>query len=228
MKPEEPNKISSFEKAKFRSRWKKWFAKKWFFPAVYVTVAALILTLAWWYQESQLKEVSRTSTSVEPILPVESVPTPPADEQMILPTADHSDAGKTMGFYEESGSTKSKEKSLVKYANTFWPHSGMDFARKDGKTFDVVAALSGKVVRVEENPIVGMQVEIAHDNGLTTVYQSLDDVRVKVGQTVKKGDVIARAGRNTFEKEEGIHLHFEVRNKDQQSVNPAQYLPGGN
>jgi stage II sporulation protein Q len=51
---------------------------------------------------------------------------------------------------------------------------------------------------------------------------------VKVGQTVKKGDVIARAGRNTFEKEEGIHLHFEVRNKDQQSVNPAQYLPGGN
>jgi stage II sporulation protein Q len=112
---------------------------------------------------------------------------------------------------------------LVKYANTFWPHSGIDYARKDGKSFDVIAALSGKVIRVEQNPLVGQEVEIQHENGLITVYQSLTDIRVKVGQEVKQGDVIAQAGRNNFEKEAGVHLHFEVR-KGNQTVQPELYL----
>jgi stage II sporulation protein Q len=44
-----------------------------------------------------------------------------------------------------------------------------------------------------------------------------------VGQEVKQGDVIAQAGRNNFEKEAGVHLHFEVR-KGNQSVQPELYL----
>lgn len=228
MKPEEPNNnIPSFEKAKRRLKWKRLFAKKWFFPAVYLTAAALILTLAWWYQEYQLEQVSKTTkpgSSVDQKLPMESIPTNPTDDDMILPVAKNSQAERTIGFYDEAGSQKSKEASLVKYANTFWPHSGVDFARKDGKTFDVVAALEGRVIRVEENPIVGYQVEIRHDSGITTVYQSLDDVKVQKGQTVKKGETIGKAGRNNFEKEAGNHLHFEIRNKENRAMNPAQYL----
>ncbi len=226
MKPEEPNNnIPSFEKAKRRLKWKRLISKKWFFPAVYLTVAALILTLAWWYQEYQLEQVSKTTKpSMDQKLPMERIPTNPTDDEMILPVAKQSQAERTIGFYDEAGSQKSKEASLVKYANTFWPHSGVDFARKDGKTFDVVAALEGRVIRVEENPIVGNQVEIRHDSGITTVYQSLDDVKIQKGQTVKKGEVIAKAGRNNFEKEAGNHLHFEIRNKENQAINPAQYL----
>lgn len=229
MKPEEPNNnIPSFEQAKRRLKWKRLFAKKWFFPAVYLTAAALILTVAWWYQESQLEQVSKTTKNMigqDTVLPVEQVPTNPTDDEMILPVAKDSQALKTMSYYDEASSDKNKEASLVKYANTYWPHSGVDFSRKDGKTFDVVAALEGKVTRVEEHPIVGHQVEIQHESGIITIYQSLDDVKVEKGQRVKQGEVIAKAGRNHFEKEAGIHLHFEIRNKDHQAINPAQYLP---
>jgi stage II sporulation protein Q len=58
---------------------------------------------------------------------------------------------------------------------------------------------------------------------MVTVYQSLADVKVKEGQKVKKGDVIAKAGRNQFEISAGNHLHFELR-KGKQSVNPEPYL----
>ncbi|MBA4495978.1 peptidoglycan DD-metalloendopeptidase family protein [Paenactinomyces guangxiensis] len=233
MKPEEPNKnIPSFEKAKRRLKWKRLFGKKWFFPAVYVTAAALILSLAWWYQNYQLEEVTKTTKTKlgtsDTILQEEYVPDNPIGEEMVLPAGKNSQAVRTTGFYDEAGSQKSKEASLVKYANTYWPHTGVDFARKDGKTFDVVAVLDGKVTRIEDNPIVGYQVEIQHESGITTVYQCVDDVKVRKGQQVKQGDVIAKAGRNNFEKEAGVHLHFEVRNKNNQAVNPAQYLPGEN
>jgi stage II sporulation protein Q len=83
--------------------------------------------------------------------------------------------------------------------------------------------MDGKVIRVEDNPILGQFVEIQHDNGLVTVYQSLEDVKVQQGQNVTKGDVIAKAGKNQFEKEQGNHLHFEIR-KDGKPVNPNQYI----
>jgi stage II sporulation protein Q len=229
MKPEEPGKqtVSSLEQAKRRMKLKKLFSKKWFFPAVYLATAALVLLIAWWIQNDRLQEVSKPAREpMDTILPVEEPAT--QGDDMVLPVAGDSKAVRTMGFYEEAGSQSSREASLVKYANTFWPHSGVDFARKDGKSFDVVAALDGKVTRVEENPIVGYQVEIEHESGIITVYQSLSDVKVKKGQTVKKGQVIARAGRNSFEKEAGNHLHFEVRGKNHQAVNPAQYLPEKN
>lgn len=144
-------------------------------------------------------------------------------EEMILPVAENAQAKVKMGFYNDAGSDQSKEASLVKYENTYWPHSGVDFAREDGKSFDVVAVMDGKVTRVEENPIVGHLVEVKHDNGLVTVYQSLSDVKVKEGQTISKGDSIARAGESDFEKDAGVHLHFEIR-KDGQPLNPEQYL----
>ncbi len=226
MKPEEPNKqISSFEKARRRLKLKKLMAKKWFFPAVYLTVAALILSVAWWYQGHQVEKTSKTTKNwVEQKLPEEQIPTNPTDDDMVLPVAKNANAIKTMGFYKEENSQANRESSLVEYANTYTPHSGVDFARKDGKTFEVVAALEGKVIRVEENPVVGWQVVIKHESGIQTVYQSLDEVRVKTGQEVKKGQVIAKAGRNRYEKEAGIHLHFEILDRNQKAMNPDIYL----
>lgn len=225
MKPEEPNHtVTSLEKAQKRLKWKKLMAKKWFFPAVYLAAAALILTIAWWYQEHGSHDVAKMTNTIPTSLPKEE-PVNPNDDEMTLPIAKNTTADKTMGFYDEASSKTDREAALVKYANAFWPHAGIDFARKDGKSFDVIAALDGKVVRVEEHPVVGHQVEIEHKSGMTTVYQSLADVQVQKGQTVRKGQVIGKAGRNLFEKEAGIHLHFEVRGRDHQAVNPAQYLP---
>lgn len=221
MNPEEPKRtIPSLKSAKRRYKWKRLFAKKWVFPAIYMVVAALILTIAWWYQQRPFQPVTNTAKNNQEdiLLPVEK-----EESGMIQPIKKESEAEKTMGFYDEAGSKESKQTALVKYANTYWPHTGLDFARKDGKGFAVVSALDGKVIRVEENPIVGWQVAIQHESGVVTVYQSLSDVKVQKGQQLKKGDVIAQAGRNNFEKESGIHLHFEVH-QDGKPVNPANYL----
>ena len=221
MNPEEPKQtIPSFEKAKRRYKWRRLIAKKWFFPAAYMVVAALIFGIAWWYQQHPSQQVHQPLANQEKdeILPVEQT-----EETMILPVK-QGQAEKTIGFYDESESKESQQASLIKYANTYWPHTGIDFARKDGKTFDVVAAMAGKVIRVEENPIIGKQIAIQHDNGLVTVYQSLENVKVEKEQIVKKGDVLAEAGRNQFEKDAGVHLHFEVY-QQQKPVNPAKFLP---
>ncbi|SMO66809.1 Peptidase family M23 [Melghirimyces algeriensis] len=222
MKPEDRKPTGSVEKIP-RLKWKRLMAKKWFFPAIYLAVAALILSLVWWYQNAQDMGVTKPNTGLEELRQEETTPADQTVEQMKLPVNSDSKANQQKGYYEESGSEKSKEAALVQYDKTFWPHTGLDFTRKDGKSFDVLAAVSGKVIKVEENPLTGKQVELKHKNGLVTVYQSLSNPRVQVGDTVEQGDKIAEAGRNKFEKEAGIHLHFEVR-KDGKSVNPESYL----
>lgn len=221
MNPEEPkNNVSSLEEAKKRKQtWRRVAKSKWFIPGLYLTLAALLLGTAWFLRDNE-----STTTTVKPtqdtILPVEKSPTA---EQMIHPIAKDSEASKTTDFYQENATSQQKESALVKYANTYWPHLGFDFARKDKKSFNVVAVMDGKVVKVDRNPILGELVEIQHANGLVSVYISLDDVKVQLGQNVRQGDILAKAGQNQFEQEQGNHLHFEIR-KDDQAVNPSQYL----
>ena len=64
-------------------------------------------------------------------------------------------------------------------------------------------------------------VEINHGGGYTTRYGHAEKVLVKVGDIVKKGQVIAlmgSTGRST-----GPHVHFEVRINGQ-AVDPARYV----
>ncbi|MFC0216377.1 peptidoglycan DD-metalloendopeptidase family protein [Paenibacillus chartarius] len=218
--------------AQGQSSWKKLLAKKWVFPAVYMAAAAIILTLMWVYQDA----ATNKSAATEPKGGLEvssndtgakggqtAVPVNAAAETMQWPVKDKNAVTTGMQFYDASATNEVKAAATVHYNQQFTPHTGLDFTAKDNQPFDVVAALSGKVTAVENNPVVGHLVEVTSDNGLVTVYQSLADVKVTKGADVKKGDVIAKAGRNELEKDEGVHLHFEVR-QDGNSVNPQQFL----
>jgi stage II sporulation protein Q len=213
--------------------WRKLFSKKWVFPAVYMAAAALILTLVWVYQGSggAVKDAGGKQSVTETVMNPgqEAVPVAAPVETMQWPVKDRGEVEQIMSFYEEKAADNIKQAALVEYGDTFTPHLGMDLARQDDKEFDVLAALSGKISLVEKNPLVGYQVEITHPNGLVTVYQSLASVNVQKGVDVKKGDVIAKAGRNELEKDHGTHLHFEVRQgASGASVNPEQFLnPAG-
>jgi stage II sporulation protein Q len=210
--------------------WKRVLGKKWVFPAVYMVAAALILTLVWVYQGgtgNKIDDAGINQTVNNPINNQDeaAVPVTAQVETMQWPVKDRGELEMIMSFYEEKAGTDVKQAALVEYGDTFTPHLGIDLARQDDKDFDVLAALSGKVTLVEKNPLVGYQVEITHSNGLVTVYQSLANVSVQKGAEVKKGDLIAKAGRNELEKDHGTHLHFEVRQGTSgASVNPEQYL----
>ena len=61
-----------------------------------------------------------------------------------------------------------------------------------------------------------------YENGLMAVYASLTDVDVSVGDSVKQGEVIARAGSNTVNSSMGNHLNFSLL-LNNKKVNPLNY-----
>ncbi|MFD0696798.1 peptidoglycan DD-metalloendopeptidase family protein [Paenibacillus sp. GCM10027628] len=218
------------------SAWKRLLAKKWVFPATYVAAAAIILTLMWVYQDAGKKTVSQEDLGIKVSsndkatdgtkAPDNSVAVSAQTETMGWPLKDKAQVTVSIPFYDTNASNEVKQAAMIQYGdNQMTPHTGIDWKAKDGSAFDVLAAMSGKVTAVDQNPVVGNLVEITHNNGLVTIYQSLADVKVTKGADVKKGDVIAKAGRNEFEKEDGVHLHFEVRQGiDGAAVNPDTLL----
>lgn len=98
-------------------------------------------------------------------------------------------------------------------------HKGIDFAGRAGA--DVVAVASGVVVWSGPRYGYGQLVEINHGNGLSTRYAHNADNLVAVGDTVKRGQVIARIGETG--RATGPNLHFEVL-RDGQAVDPLSYI----
>jgi murein DD-endopeptidase MepM/ murein hydrolase activator NlpD len=98
-------------------------------------------------------------------------------------------------------------------------HEGMDFAGANGS--DVVAVANGIVVFSGRRDGYGLMVEISHGENLRTRYGHHQELLVRAGQSVKRGDVIGlmgSSGRST-----GPHVHFEVL-KSGKPVNPARYV----
>ena len=97
-------------------------------------------------------------------------------------------------------------------------HEGLDFAADTGTP--VYATADGKVVHAGWKSGYGNLVEIDHGYGYVTRYAHLSKLKVKEGQSVKRGDQIAESG-NTG-KSTGPHLHYEVRYRDIPQ-NPINY-----
>ncbi|THB69858.1 MAG: M23 family metallopeptidase [Gammaproteobacteria bacterium] len=98
-------------------------------------------------------------------------------------------------------------------------HSGVDLAGKRGS--DIVAVADGIVTWSGKRWAYGQMVEIDHGKGITTRYAHNDSLDAKVGELVKKGQVIAKMGSSG--RSTGPHLHFEVR-KNGKAVNPLKYI----
>lgn len=102
-------------------------------------------------------------------------------------------------------------------------HSGLDFAGKMGS--DVVAVAAGVVTYAGKRSGYGNLVEINHGNGYSTRYGHNSKILVSVGQTIKKGQVIAKMGSTG--RSTGPHVHFEVLINGH-AVNPKKYIQASN
>lgn len=86
-------------------------------------------------------------------------------------------------------------------------HNGMDLLAASGT--DVLAGANGVVTNAaRKGKREGSSITIDHKNGYVTVYNHLGNIKVRRGQKVRKGDVIAEVGMSgmTF----APHLHYEV------------------
>ena len=94
-----------------------------------------------------------------------------------------------------------------------------------------ISAPAGTPIKAAENGVViyagsglkefGNTVLVRHADGLVTVYGHADQLKVKRGQTIKRGEELATTGMTGNAK--APMLHFEVR-KNSAPVNPASYL----
>lgn len=99
-------------------------------------------------------------------------------------------------------------------------HTGIDLCGANGD--NIYAYKSGKVIRVQYSKVsYGNMILIKHSNGLTTRYAHLNDIKVKLNQTVKMGELIGHMGSTG--NSTGNHLHFEVIIGGK-PVNPYNYI----
>ncbi len=101
-------------------------------------------------------------------------------------------------------------------------HTGLDFRASTGDP--VRATANGKVVSSGWSGGYGRMVEIDHGNGLSTRYGHLSEINVKVGDTIKIGQVIGAVGSTG--RSTGPHLHYETR-IDGEAVDPQKFLRAG-
>lgn len=114
-------------------------------------------------------------------------------------------------------------------------HQAIDIVGAGNTISDVIAYDDGIVVLVESNvrgtdtnssgtASYGNFIKIKHGNNIQTLYAHLKygSVKVKKGDSVKKGQVIGTMGATG--RAFGVHLHFEVRDYNNKRKNPYDYL----
>lgn len=102
-------------------------------------------------------------------------------------------------------------------------HGGLDIACSNGTP--VQASASGTVVRVWEDALLGVSVEIQHDDGVNTIYANLaPDPSVAAGQKVSQGQEVGLVGGSALgEAAQASHLHFAMT-QNGLTADPEDYL----
>ena len=98
-------------------------------------------------------------------------------------------------------------------------HEGIDFV---GAVGDIVAATGeGKITLAGPNGGYGNSVTIDHGYGYETLYAHMSKVKVKVGDRVKRGQIIGHVGSTG--RSSGPHLHYSIY-KDEKAINPRKLM----
>ncbi|QQK77973.1 M23 family metallopeptidase [Salicibibacter cibarius] len=206
---------------------KQWSKKPWFWPAVYLTVCAVLLGSFFAFQggDTEFAEESDDSEGIgfESDQEEEALPVGAEAEEMQLPVVDEDVVDVVGYFYDHDASAEEQEAALVYYNQIYYQNKGIDLAHPDNESFEVAASLSGEVVKAEQDSLLGNVVELRHEDEIVTAYHSLEDLDVEEGDVVAKGDVIGTAGENTYNRDAGVHVHFEVR-QDGVAFNPEDML----
>lgn len=100
------------------------------------------------------------------------------------------------------------------------PHGGVDYTVPEGTR--VFATADGVVKDVSTRSTgSGITVVVNHGNGYETTYSHLSRSFVRKGESVRRGDIIARTGNTGLSL--APHLHYEIR-KDGMRVDPIHYF----
>jgi murein DD-endopeptidase MepM/ murein hydrolase activator NlpD len=180
------------------------------------------------HSEQHNQPAPKQVASAAPVTTVETVPAKENARVAIQGPVSHEPAAKAA---EPTGAMPSFR----------WPVPGriitafgqnVNGAQNDGIN---LAVPEGTPVKAAEDGVVayagnelkgyGNLVLVRHSNGYVSAYANASELLVKRGDTVKRGQTIARAGQTG--NVSSPQLHFEIR-KGSAPVDPSKYLAGGN
>jgi len=104
-------------------------------------------------------------------------------------------------------------------------HDGVDIAAARGTS--VLAAGHGQVILTKRSDLLagyGNYIEIDHGHGVITRYSHLEEIEVRVGQKLKKGQVLGTVGSSGGSI--APHLHYEVI-ENGTNTNPIKFFAEG-
>ena len=104
-------------------------------------------------------------------------------------------------------------------------HSGIDISMSGAYGKNIIATRAGTVIlsslESESGTGYGNYIIIDHGDGYTSLYGHCSELLVSEGQTVSRGQIIAKVGSTGWST--GPHLHFEVRYNGS-TVDPLDYV----
>ena len=184
--------------------------KKKFIPAFYILAISgiflCILLLGNTVSGLLPMEITDDPFKVMNVIDNPAIPVNTGEIKVIKPYLSES-VSITKRFYDAEADEESQKKSLIYYEDTYMQNTGIIYSCES--PFDVVSVLEGRVRLINDDEILGKVVEIIHGNDLVTVYQSLSEVKVNLGDTVKQGDIIGISGPNEIINK-AHNLLFEV------------------
>ncbi len=123
-------------------------------------------------------------------------------------------------FYNKDESSENQENSLIYYEKTYMPNTGVLY--ESDEVFEVVAVMDGTVKDIKTDEILGTVLTIEHSKKTTTIYYTLGETKVSVGDTVTKGQVIATSGTSKLQTNKSQTLLFEAY-LDDVLINPETF-----
>ena len=101
-------------------------------------------------------------------------------------------------------------------------HWGMDFSAERGSP--IYATGDGKISRADNKAAgFGNHVRIDHGFGYVSIYAHMDNISVRRGNRVKRGDIIGYVGSSG--RSVAPHLHYEIT-KDGKKIDPINFYHG--
>ncbi|MBI4938118.1 MAG: peptidoglycan DD-metalloendopeptidase family protein [Nitrosomonadales bacterium] len=172
------------------------------------------------YSEQAVAEIEKMQEAAQQPAPAMLVKAEPKPEirpapRPVAATSDSGEAGDGITDWDMPTSGK-----VIGEFSESTNQKGIDVAGKRGQA--VVASAAGKVVYSGSGLRgYGKLVIIKHNKTYLSAYAHNDQILVKEGQTVAKGQKIAEMGNTDADQ---VKLHFEIR-KFGKPVDPAKYLP---
>jgi murein DD-endopeptidase MepM/ murein hydrolase activator NlpD len=197
---------------------------------------------------ARLTVPGKAVAAAAPAAPVAAVPQAVATVPAPAPTTRVATAGPVQSarLAQANPAPEQKEEQPARPAETTsalptfrWPARGKVVtsygAKTNGKANDGIniAVPEGTPVKAAEDGVVayagnelkgyGNLVLVRHANGYVTAYAHASELLVKRGDTIKRGQVIAKSGQSG--EVASPQLHFEIR-KGSSPVDPLQFLNG--